>query len=113
VQFTAKFYSESEWLCGSATSEQLSIPIDADQLTVPEQAIKENLIPLDASTRYLYQNSLTWDAGEKRHVWASARPSATLTSLNPSNIGNNIGALGQITFNQPTISSTPSRPLAR
>ena len=101
VQFTAKFYSESEWLCGSATSEQLSIPIDADQLTVPEQAIKENLIPLDASTRYLYQNSLTWDAGEKRHVWASARPSATLTSLNPSNIGNNIGALGQITFNQP------------
>jgi hypothetical protein len=101
VQFDAKFYSDSGWLCGSATSPQLSIPIDADELTVPEQAIKENLIPLDATTRYLYQNSLTWDADKKQHLWASARPSATLTSLNPSNIGNNIGALGQITVNQP------------
>jgi hypothetical protein len=101
VQFTANFYSKSEWLCGSATSPQLSIPIDADQLTVPEQAIKETLIPLDTSTRYLYQNSLTWDADKKQHVWANARPSATLTSLNPSNIGNNIGALGQVTVNWP------------
>ncbi|MBV8704875.1 MAG: hypothetical protein JO118_14325, partial [Acetobacteraceae bacterium] len=101
VQFTANFYSDSEWLCGSATSAQLSAAIDADQLTVPEQEIKENIIPLQADTRYLYQNSLAWDAQAKRHVWASARPSATVTSLNPSNIGNNIGALGQITVNQP------------
>lgn len=101
VQFTANFYSDTDWLCGSATSKPLSAAIDADKLIVPEQAIEEHLVPLQNTTRYLYQKSATWDAEEKRHVWASARPSATHTSLNPSNIGNYIGALGQITVNQP------------
>ena len=47
------------------------------------------------------KTGVTQVSNYKRHVWASARPSATVTSLNPSNIGNNIGALGQITVNQP------------
>jgi hypothetical protein len=101
VTFAAAFYSADDWLCGTATSQPQNAAIDGDTLVVPEQAITEVLIPLQASTRYLYSNSLTYDPGSGRHVWASARPQATITSLNPSNIGNYIGALGQITVNQP------------
>ena len=101
VTFTANFYSDTDWLCGSATSLQLSAAIDGNLLTVPQQSITEKVIPLQASTRYLYGKSLTFDANAGQHVWASARPTATRTSINGSNIGNNIGALGQITVNQP------------
>ena len=101
VTFSAAFYSADDWLCGTATSQPQNIGIDSDAIVVPQQAIVEKVIPLSASTRYLYGKSLGFDAGASRHIWADARPSATIGSLNPSNIGNNIGALGQITVNQP------------
>ena len=101
VTFTACFYSDTGWMCGSATSQPIPVPIDSNLLTVPPQAIVEKVIPIDADTRYLYQQSLTYDASASRRAWAAARPSATVKSLNPSNIGNNIGALRQITVNGP------------
>jgi hypothetical protein len=100
VTFAAAFYSDSDWLCGGATREPQSASAPSGMLVVPTQAIKEVLIPLQASTRYLYGRSLAFDS-KGRHVWADARPQATVSSLNPSNIGNNIGELGQITANQP------------
>lgn len=101
VTFAASFYSDTGWICGSATSTPIQVPLQGNLLTVPEQAIVERVIPLSADTRYLYQQSLTFNAATGQRAWASARPSATISSLNPSNLGNNIGALGQITVNQP------------
>jgi hypothetical protein len=101
VSFSASFYSAASWLCGSAASQPVTIDINSDTVVVPQQAIVENVIPLSASTRYLYGKSLTFDPGTSRHIWADARPTATIGALNPSNIGNNIGALGQITVNEP------------
>jgi hypothetical protein len=100
VTFQASFYSDTDWLCGTAVSAPISAAVDADTLVVPQQAITEILIPLQASTRYLYGKSLAFDPATSRHIWADARPQATIGSLNPG-IDNTIGALGQITVNQP------------
>jgi hypothetical protein len=100
VTFSATFFSATGWICGAATSDPMNADVGGT-LTVPEQAITENEIPLTAETRYGYKQSLTWDAADQQHVWSDdARPSATIGSLDPSNAGATIGALGQITVDE-------------
>lgn len=101
VTFAAAIYSDTDWICGTADSGPWAAAIEADTLIVPTQAITEKVVPLQADTQYLYFNSLAFDAAKGRHVWAEARPQATIDSLNPSPIGSHIGKLGQITVNQP------------
>ncbi|HTW09785.1 MAG TPA: hypothetical protein VME46_19940 [Acidimicrobiales bacterium] len=99
VQFTAAFYSDTDWLCGAAVSPALSAAVDGP-LVVPTQHITEFLVPISASTRYEYQKSLSYGSSGQ-YAWADSMPQATVTSLDPSNTGATIGALGQITVNQP------------
>jgi hypothetical protein len=99
VQFTAAFYSDTDWLCGAAMSPALSATMEGP-LLVPQQNITELLVPLSASTRYEYQKSLTYGSSGQ-YAWAESMPQALVTSLDPSNSGATIGALGQITVNQP------------
>ncbi len=102
VVFTATFLAATGWVCGAATSPALSAAVDGP-LVVPTQAIVENEVPLTASTRYEYLQSLTWDAQSAQHAWSTDpadMPTATVQSLDPSDTGATLGALGQITVNE-------------
>jgi hypothetical protein len=102
VQFAASFTTSTGWCIGSAASAPLSAAVSST-IEVPTQAITEIPMPLDASTIYEWQTTLAYDAGTGTRIWGTERSTATLTSLQQTNTEPAIGALGQITFNQPAL----------
>lgn len=100
VMFTANFYSDTGWLAGKAKTGFMSADISGNVLTVPEMNITENLVPLTATTVYQFDRKLIYDAATGQRVWdkAGGPPSATVKSLNKSNIGNNLARLVNITI---------------
>lgn len=104
VQFSAKFYSQTGWVCGSVETDFISAAISGNQLKVPTMAIKERVVPLSATTVYEYENSLAWDTAKNGRVWSSAggKPTATRKDLSSSPVGDNLAALLGITISQQT-----------
>lgn len=102
VTFSAKFYSETGWLAGAATSAPLSAAIAGNLLTVPTQAITEFLVPLTASTVYQHDQTLAWDTVTQTRTWGATPSSATVHDLSSSNVGSNLAALTGITVSQQT-----------
>ncbi len=104
VRFSAKFYSKTGWVCGSADSDFMSAAIQGNLLKVPTMAIKERVVPLNATTVYEYSNSLAWDASKKGRVWSNAdgKPTATRKDLSSSPVGDNLADLLGITLSQQT-----------
>jgi hypothetical protein len=102
VTVLASFYSDTGWLAGRGQSGSLpALPSQDGRLDVPKFAIKENLVPLSATTDYTFLAKLSY--GQSGRVWveppSATVPTATVTDLNGSNVGDNLGALGQITLN--------------
>ena len=102
VTFTARFYSESGWLAGSASTGPLSADIAGNLLTVPTMNITENLVPLMATTTYQHNNTLAWDAASNTRVWSKTPPTATVHDLDAANVGANLAATIAMTLSQPT-----------
>lgn len=104
VMFTAKFFSSTGWLAGSATTDYMNADIPGNLLTVPQMNITENQIPLTASTIYQFDQKLTYNASTQQHQWSNAggAPTATIQDLSSSNVGNNLAALANITVSQQT-----------
>lgn len=103
VTVQAFFYSETDWLAGKGTSGPLTAePTQGATLIVDPFHIVENLVPLTATTQYDYKQKLGYEDGE--HVWlpkgSAAQPTATVSSLDSSNIGDNLSALVGLTLNQ-------------
>ena len=102
VTFTAKFFSDTGWLAGAATSAPMNAAIPGNELVVPTMNITEFLVPLTASTTYHRSHTLAWDAATGTRAWGSAPSTATVHDLDPSNVGNNLGAVAGITVSQET-----------
>jgi hypothetical protein len=104
VMFTAKFFSNTGWLAGSAKTDYLNADIPGTLLTVPQMNITENLVPLTSSTVYQFDQKLTYNATTQKHAWSNAggAPTATVKDLSSSNVGNNLAQLTNITISQQT-----------
>ncbi|MFZ0272855.1 MAG: hypothetical protein WAL34_13510, partial [Acidobacteriaceae bacterium] len=103
VTVLACFYSATGWLAGRGSSGPLPAqPTEGSTLTVPAFAITEYLVPLSASTTYTMKEKLAFQAGNR--VWvappAASPPTATVSDLNGSNVGANLGQLGQLSLNE-------------
>ncbi len=103
ITVLACFYSATGWLAGQEASKP--IPAQPNQrgiLAVPAFAIKENLVPLSAATTYTLKEKLAFQSGGR--VWlappAASAPTATVSSLDGSNVGDNLGQLGQLALNE-------------
>lgn len=99
----ASFYAATGWLAGQGVSAPLAAqPAQGSTLVVPAFAIKENLVPLSAATTYTLKEKLAFQSGGR--VWrappAIAAPTATVSDLNASNVGTNLGQLGQLALNE-------------
>ncbi len=71
VTVTVAFYSDTDWLAGTGTAAAITNTVDAVAIT-----IKENLVPLTASTQYSHKQKLGLDSGGN-HIWiAGPQPSA-------------------------------------
>ncbi len=104
VMFTAKFYSDTGWLAGIAKTAYMSADVKGNLLTVPQMAIKENLVPLKSSTAYQFDKTLIYNEQTNKHEWsnASGAPTATIKDLNPGDVGNNLAQISNITVSQQT-----------
>jgi len=104
VMFTAKFFSETGWLAGSVKTDYINADIPGTLLTVPQMNITENQVPLTSSTTYQFDQKLAYNAATQKHEWSNAggAPTATVKDLNPSNVGNNLAQLTNITVSQQT-----------
>jgi hypothetical protein len=102
VTFTAKFYSDTGWLAGTATSAPLNADIPGNLLTVPTANITEFLVPLTPATIYHHDKTLAWDPASGTRTWGSTPATATVHDLSASNIGRNLDAVTGITVSQQT-----------
>jgi hypothetical protein len=103
ITVLACFYSATGWLAGRGSSGPLPAqPTQGSTLTVPAFAITEYLVPLSASTTYTMKEKLAFQSGNR--VWvappAASPPTATVSDLDGSNVGANLGQLGQLALNE-------------
>ncbi len=101
LQVKFAVYSKNNFLAGQWTSGWMDAlpPDEGGPLTV-EGAIQENLIPLTPDTRYSFKQSLVFDGQANKHVWSSnAQPQEVNTSLDDSNVGNNLAKTVNIALN--------------
>jgi len=103
ITVLACFYSGTGWLAGQGSAGPLPAqPTNGSTLTVPAFAITENLVPLSAATTYTMKEKLAYQAGSR--TWAApptvAPPAATVSNLDGSNVGANLGQLGQLALNE-------------
>jgi hypothetical protein len=103
ITVLAGFYSATGWLAGQGTTGSLPAqPNQGGTLLVPAFNIKENLVPLSATTTYRLKQKLSF--GLQGRAWLApptvSPPTATVSDLDGSNVGNNLEQLGQLTVNQ-------------
>jgi hypothetical protein len=103
ITVLACFYSDTGWLAGQGSAGPMPAqPGQGSTLTVPPFAITENLVPLAADTTYTMKEKLAFQSGSR--IWvappAASPPTATVSDLNGSNVGTNLGQLGQLTLNE-------------
>jgi hypothetical protein len=104
ITVLASFYAATGWLAGHGVSDPIPAQPDKDgTLAVPAFAIKEYLVPLTAATTYTLKEKLGFGSGGR--VWlappAAGPPVATVSDLDASNVGSNLGQLGGLTVNEP------------
>ncbi len=82
----ACFYSDNHWLAGQGKTGSMDArPNQGSTLVVVPFEIKENLVPLSASTTYNFREKLGYTGGAR--VWlpaSSGTPTATVSSLDSS-----------------------------
>ncbi|MEO8014396.1 MAG: hypothetical protein ABI642_09650 [Polaromonas sp.] len=93
VTVTAAFYSDTDWLAGTGTSGAITNTVDAVAIT-----IKENLVPLTASTRYSHKQKLGLDSGGN-HIWI-AGPQPAAPPVNCDNAPGNLCVLQSIAVSE-------------
>src|SRR5262249_13219381 len=98
----ACFYSDTGWLAGQGqTNSMPAQPNQGSTLVVPAFAITENLVPLSPTTTYNFKEKRGFAKGGR--VWlpaANGAPSATVSDLDASNVGDNLSALDGFGVNE-------------
>lgn len=103
ITVLASFYADSGWMAGHGISAPMAAQPNKDgTLVVPDLAIKENKVPLTVATTYSLKQKLGYQGGNR--LWlappAIAAPTATVSDLDGSDVGNNLKYLGQLTLNE-------------
>jgi len=101
ITVLAGFYSANDWLAGQGTTGAIPAQPNANGTLNVSFAIKENLVPLSATTTYTFHEKIGFSGGAR--VWlpaSSGAPAETVSDLNASDLGNNLEQLGAITLNQ-------------
>ncbi|CCD94895.1 conserved membrane hypothetical protein [Bradyrhizobium sp. ORS 375] len=78
---TADIYSETNWLAGRWSSGAINATPDSDDQLAVSGSIKENLVPLTATTTYSPNQRLAYDAGSRKHVWQTAQSAPKLPTV--------------------------------
>ena len=99
VTFLVCLYSDTGWLAGQGKTGSLPAqPTEGSTLVVAPFAIKENLVPLTATTTYSLKQKLSFGPGGR--AWptppAVSAPTATVSDLDGSNVGDNLWKLGEL-----------------
>ena len=97
-------YATTDWVAGKGQTDSIPAqPNEGSTLVVPAFAIKENLVPLSPSSIYTFSQKLGFDSNQGR-IWLTVPnttpPTATVSDLNLSNVGTNLGALGGFGINE-------------
>ena len=97
-------YAATDWVAGKGQTDSIPAqPNEGSTLVVPAFAIKENLVPLSPSSIYTFSQKLGFDSNQGR-IWLTVPnttpPTATVSDLNLSNVGTNLGALGGFGINE-------------
>ena len=98
VKFVAKFYSDSGWLAGIASTDFMNADIPGNLLIVPKMNITEFQVPLTSSTIYQHSKTLSWDGTTSSRTWGTVPSTATRHDLSGSNVGSHLAALTGITL---------------
>lgn len=93
VTVTVAFYSDNDWLAGAGSTGAMDNTLDTASIT-----IKENLVPLSASTVYAHKQKIGLDAGGN-HVWVAGRQPA-LQAPTCDNASGNLCILQSITVSE-------------
>jgi hypothetical protein len=96
------FYSATGWLAGQGATSSIPAQPNQGSTLIATITITENLVPLTATTSYAFKEKLGYANGIR--VWlpaSSGAPTETVSDLNMSNVGNNLGALGELGLNEP------------
>ncbi len=104
IQIIAGIYSASGWVCGKWQSDWMdATPTDGTTLSV-DGSITEQLVPLTSDTQYNYKEKIVFDVPTSRHKWQAGDPppTATVASLDSSNIGPAYGAPVDLTIFEKT-----------
>jgi hypothetical protein len=105
MQVIAAVYSKTGWLCGKYVSDWMDAVPDSISTGVKTTNgnITEMLVPLTQDTQYNFMQKIAYDSSLNHYWWGATKgatiPTDTVSNLNPSNVGNNIGELTGITIN--------------
>jgi hypothetical protein len=93
-------YAVTNCVAGKGQTESiLAQPTQDGTLVVSLFAIKNNLVPLTSTSSYNFSEKLGFDSNQGR-IWLNvpntSPPTATVSDLNLSNVGNNLWGTGWI-----------------
>ncbi|MBV9383843.1 MAG: hypothetical protein JO242_24660, partial [Streptosporangiaceae bacterium] len=103
ITVLASFYSKTGWLAGHGVSPSTpALPTKDSTLVMAAFEIKENQVPLTATTTYTLKEKLVSQGGSR--AWlappAVSAPTATVSDLDGGDVGNNLRYLAQLTLNE-------------
>ncbi len=106
MQIIAAVYSKNGWLCGKYQSDWLDAIPDAATPGIKTVTgnITELLVPLTQDTQYNFMQKIAYNTTDNHYWWGVSKgatiPTDTVSSLNSSNVGNNIQSLTGISINE-------------
>ena len=103
ITVLASFFSKTGWLAGQGVSPSTpALPGSNGTLAVQAFPIKENTVPLTATTTYTMKEKLGFQGGSR--VWIASPPAtpptATYSDLSGNNTPSYLNWLGQLTLNE-------------
>lgn len=101
IQVIFAVYSDNDWLAGKWEGPWTPAvpPADGQPLSM-SGSITEALMPLTASTQYLYKKKLGYNRSSGKHVWIKGeQPTALIDALNSGSGGHNLSQIPGITIN--------------
>ena len=103
ITVLASFFSKTGWLAGHGVSPSTQAQPNKDSTLVMDAfPVKENTVPLTATTTYTLKEKLGFQGGSR--VWIASPPAspptATWSDLDGGDVGDNLHHLGQLTLNE-------------
>ncbi len=100
-RIVASVYTASNWLCGKWVSDEIdAVPNDGSSRS-ETGAITEQVVPLDANTRYTHTKKLDFDTATKGYLWKATATAPSQTTASLATPGQDLVELTGVTMNDP------------